>query len=144
MKKSLFMVLLLLPILAWATESPFNGNWNIDRANGTSIAFMLKCTTNGIVYDAGIYGSWNAKFDGKDYPINPGVRSIPGRTVSLKKLDDRSYSETYKSPRGEVMSVLTRTVSADGKTLTLKGSISWEEGGIRKMGRTITEIATKQ
>lgn len=144
MKKSLFMVLLLLPILASATESPFDGNWKIERSNGTSFAFTLRSSSNGIVYSAGTHGSWHAKFDGKDYPFNPGVKDFPGKTVSLKKLTDRSYSETIKNPRGEVISVLTVTVSADGKSLTLKGSICWEEGGIQKIGQTITQVATKQ
>lgn len=143
MKKSIFIVFLLLPILAWATEGPFDGTWKIDRANGTSVAFTLKSFSNGMVYSAGTLGSWNAKFDGRDYPINPGVGGISGMTVSLKKLNDRSYSETIKNPRGEVRSVLTRTVSADGKTLTLNTTMSWNNGKLED-SRTITQVATKQ
>ncbi len=143
MKKWVFMVLLLLPVLAWATESPFDGTWKVDRDNGTSIAFTLKSLSNGMAYSAGTHGSWNAKFDGKDYPINPGVGGISGMTVSLKKVNDRSYSETIKNPRGEVRSVLTRTVSADGKTLTLKTNMSWKNGDAED-SRTITNIAIKQ
>jgi hypothetical protein len=137
------MVLLVVPILAWAIERPFDGTWKIDRANGTSAAFTLRSLSNGMEYSAGTHGSWNAKFDGKDYPIHPGVGGIAGMKVSLKKLNDRSYSETIKGPRGEVRSVLTRTVSADGKTLTLKTTMSWKNGNFED-GRTITQVATKQ
>ena len=143
MKKSLSLVLLLLPILAWAAESPFDGHWKIDRPNGTSVAFTLKSFSNGMMYSSGTNGSWQAKFDGKDYPINPGVRGIAGMTVSLKKLDDRSYSETIKGAQGDVRAVLLRTVSADGKTLTLKTTISWMRGNL-KDSRTITQVAIKQ
>jgi hypothetical protein len=143
MKKSLFAALLVLPILAWATESLFDGDWKIDQPNHTSVTFALESSSNGMTYSAGPHGSWQAKFDGKDYPINPGIGGIYGMTISLTKLNDRSYRETIKSPRGEVRSVLTRTVSPDGKTLTLKTTISWKRENLED-SRTITQVATKQ
>ena len=60
--------------------------------------------------------SYDAKFDGKDYPVK-GPNAA--RTVSLKKVNDRSIDLTIKRD-GKIVGVNHMTVSADGKTLTVK------------------------
>jgi hypothetical protein len=63
-----------------------------------------------------------AGYDGKDYPMtgNPNADMI-----SVKRVDDRHTESTFKKG-GKVTAVNTRTLSADGKTLTIvsKGTTS--------------------
>jgi hypothetical protein len=59
---------------------------------------------NGVGYDA--------KFDGKDYPM---VGDMAHTMVSVKRLSDHSFEETDKRD-GKIESVFRLTVSADGKT----------------------------
>jgi hypothetical protein len=56
-----------------------------------------------------------AAYDGKDYPVtgNPNADMI-----SMKRVDDRHGESTFKKA-GKVTAVNTRTLSADGKTLTI-------------------------
>jgi hypothetical protein len=56
-----------------------------------------------------------AAYDGKDYPVtgNPNADMI-----SMKRVDDRHTESTFKKG-GKVTAVNTRTLSADGKTLTI-------------------------
>ena len=55
-----------------------------------------------------------ARFDGNDYPIANSILS----TVSLKRVDDRTVERTGKI-RGQVVETETRTVSDNGKVLTV-------------------------
>ena len=57
---------------------------------------------------------YTAKLDGKDVPILNSFLS----TVSLKRIDARTVERTGKL-RGMVIETSTRTVSADGQTLTI-------------------------
>ena len=57
--------------------------------------------------------SYDAKFDGKDYPVK-GDRA--GGTVSLKKLGENSIEETYKQD-GAPVAINALTVS--GKTMKI-------------------------
>jgi hypothetical protein len=57
--------------------------------------------------------SYDAKFDGKDYPIN----GDPGHTmVSLKRVGDDTIEETDKRD-GKIVGVYRMTVSKDGKSI---------------------------
>jgi hypothetical protein len=57
--------------------------------------------------------SYDAKFDGKEYPIN----GDPGHTmVTLKRIGDDTIEETDKRG-GKIVGVYRMTVSADGKTI---------------------------
>ena len=63
---------------------------------------------------------YTARFDGNDYPISNSILS----TVSLKRVDDQTVERTGKV-RGQVVETETRTVSNNGKVLTVttKGNI---------------------
>ena len=56
---------------------------------------------------------YEAKFDGKDYPVkgDPG-----GSVVSLKRIDERTIEETTKRDN-KVVRVARLTLSPDGQTL---------------------------
>jgi hypothetical protein len=60
-----------------------------------------------------------ARFDGNDYPISNSILS----TVSLKRVNDQTVERTGKIG-GQIVETETRTVSDDGKelTVTIKGN----------------------
>ena len=57
---------------------------------------------------------YTARLDGNDYPISNSILT----TVSLKRVDDRTVERTGKI-RGQVVETETRTVSDNGKVLTV-------------------------
>jgi len=60
--------------------------------------------------------SYDAKFDGKEYPIT----NDPGKTtVSLKKIDSSTVEETDHR-QGKVVDEYRLTVSKDGKTIAVR------------------------
>ena len=67
---------------------------------------------------------YTARFDGTDSPIS----NSPLSTVSLKRVDDRTVERTGKV-QGQVVETETRTVSDNGKVLTVttKGSRNGSE-----------------
>ena len=62
-----------------------------------------------------VHWEYTGNYDGKDYPMTGNVE---GDTVSLKRINANSVETTYKL-KGKVTLVNVRTVSADGKTLTV-------------------------
>ena len=77
--------------------------------------------------------SWEAKLDGKEYPVK-GIYA--NETVSLKKLGDRSMEMTYKRD-GKLYSIDKITVSPDGKKMTNVADNKWT-------GRVSTFVDEKQ
>jgi hypothetical protein len=61
--------------------------------------------------------SYEAKFDGKDYPVSGAAHA----TVSLRLINDSTMEETDKLD-GKVMTVARMTVSMDGKSMTVESS----------------------
>ena len=60
-----------------------------------------------------------AKFDGKDYPqIGRFAPSVA--LISYQSVDRRTLKYTVKDTTGTVTSTNTRTISADGKTMTIE------------------------
>jgi hypothetical protein len=60
-----------------------------------------------------------AKFDGKDYP-QIGRFAPTVSLISYQPVDKRTLKYTVKDTAGTVTSTNTRTVSADGKTMTIE------------------------
>ena len=69
-----------------------------------------------------------AHYDGKDHPVvgNPNADMI-----TMKRIDDRIGESTFKKD-GKVTSTNRRTLSADGKTLTITSSGTTADGKPRK------------
>jgi hypothetical protein len=69
-----------------------------------------------------------AHYDGKDHPVtgNPNAD-----TVSLRRIDDLTGESTFKKG-GKVTATNRRTLSADGKTLTITSTGTTEDGKPRK------------
>ena len=64
------------------------------------------------------------KYDGKDYPVTGNPIAD---TVTVKKIGDLKSESTFKKA-GKVTAVTTRTLSADGKTLTIESKGTDEKG----------------
>ena len=60
-----------------------------------------------------------ARFDGKDYP-QIGRFAPTVALISYQPVDKRTLKYTVKDTTGKVTSTNTRTVSADGKTMTIE------------------------
>jgi hypothetical protein len=69
-----------------------------------------------------------AHYDGKDHPVtgNPNAD-----TISLTRIDDLTGESTFKKA-GKVTATNRRTLSADGKTLTITSTGTTEDGKPRK------------
>jgi len=92
-----------------------SGSWRATKMesvseNGTT--FMLTMTAVGMTSKDMNGVGYEAKFDGKDYPM---VGDMAHTMVSVKRIDDRTFEETDKRD-GKVETVLRMTVAADGKT----------------------------
>jgi hypothetical protein len=117
-------------------ESPsgshaISGTWNLQTCS-YSFTLTYRSSPDGLMMSSPSGESYDAKFDGKDYLM---ASYIVGTKVSLTKLNDRSIDETTKM--GPTVRVNHMTVSADGKTLTIKAEYIPE-------GTTDTLTATKQ
>lgn len=114
---------------------PFNVNVKLDRvtagpagSNATSGSWRLqevkeadaaatstwKSTGDGLSMSFATGEHWDAKFDGKEYPVG-GVYAK--ETVVLKKLSDHSIAVTVRRD-GKLYEVQKITVSPDGKKMT--------------------------
>jgi hypothetical protein len=93
-----------------------SGSWRTEKLNTVSnngLTITYKATAGGLKMSDPNGNSYDAKFDGKEYPIN----GDPGHTmVMLKKINDRTIEETDKRD-GKVVGVFRMTVSADGKSI---------------------------
>jgi hypothetical protein len=98
-----------------------SGNWQLVKiqnasANGQTTTY--KVTADGVSMSSPTGQSYEAKFDGKEYP----VAGDPGKTVvTVKRVNANTIVETDRR-LGKVMEVDTMTVSADGKTM----KVAWE------------------
>ena len=96
-----------------------SGSWRTEKVNSVSnngLTVTYQGTENGLKMSDPNGNSYDAKFDGKDYPIN----GDPGHTmVSLKRIGDDTIEETDKR-EGKVVGVSRMTVSKDGKSIQVQ------------------------
>jgi hypothetical protein len=91
---------------AWRTEK-------IESVSNNGLTVTYQGTDNGLKMSDPNGNSYDAKFDGKEYPIN----GDPGHTmVTLKRIGNDTIEETDKRG-GKVVGLYRMTVSADGKTI---------------------------
>lgn len=91
-----------------------SGSWRTEKVENVSeqaLTITIKTTDNGLSMSMPTGESYDAKFDGKDYPVK-GDRA--GGTVSLEKINDTTIEETYKQD-GKLIAVNQLTV--EGNTL---------------------------
>jgi hypothetical protein len=98
-----------------AGSHALSGSWRAEKIdvskNGLTVTYQT--TADGLKMSDPQGESYDAKFDGKDSPIN----GDPGQTmVALKKVNADTIEATYKR-NGKVVGVANMTVSSDGKTM---------------------------
>jgi len=80
----------------------------------------LIVTTETVAADGNRTGvRFAAKFDGKQYP-QIGRCAPTVALISYQPVDKRRLKYTVRDTTGKIMSTNTRTVSADGKTMTIE------------------------
>jgi hypothetical protein len=113
-------------------KDPVIGTWNMNIAKSklspgpapksAAIVFSasgadgVKAVFDGVAGTGDkVHWEYTANHDGKDYPM---TGNADGDMISLKRVNANSVETTYKL-KGKVTVVNVRTVSADGKTMTV-------------------------
>ncbi len=93
-----------------------SGSWRVQNVSvdATGVTSTWKSVGDGLSFSTPAGVSWEAKLDGKEYPVKG---TYANETVSLKQLGDRSIEATFKRD-GKIVSVDKITVSGDGKKMT--------------------------
>jgi hypothetical protein len=99
-----------------AGSNATSGSWHLQNLNedAAGVTSTWKASGDGMSMSTPTGQSWEAKFDGKEYPVK-GIYA--NETVSVKKLGDRVIELTYKRD-GKIYSIAKITVSPDGKKMT--------------------------
>ncbi len=99
-----------------AGAHPLSGAWRtakVDSVSNNGLTVTYQGTADGLKMSDPNGNSYDAKFDGKDYPI----QGDPGKTmVSLKRIGNDTIEETDKR-EGKVVGINRMTVSKDGKSI---------------------------
>ena len=123
-------VVLAMSLSLFAAESPFSGTWKLNLAKSKttppvpkSDIAVVDADENGlklnedIITDKGesLKISWEAKFDGKDYPVtgDPSSDSVSYQRVNANTLKGKAKKA------GKVVVDATIVVSKDGKITTV-------------------------
>jgi hypothetical protein len=113
-----------------------SGSWQMQTVRNTASIGPLttyQTTKDGLKMFAGSE-SYDAQFDGKDYPAQGD--SANG-TISLKRIDDDTIEETRKR-EGKVVRISLSMVSEDGKSMRVAST------DIQRSGKTMTYTAEKR
>jgi hypothetical protein len=121
-------------------KDPLEGSWllNVEKSTfkvapgpkGQTRTYSLhdgieKMTARGVSWDRKpTLVQYEARYDGKDYDM---TGSLGGDKISLRRIDANT-TESSQKRGGKVVIVATRTVSADGKTLTVVSKGTTAEG----------------
>jgi hypothetical protein len=126
-------------VSAAGAPGPEIGTWKLNTAKSTgnvprSETRTYAASADGIVIDyhrVGADGKESSvhatvKYDGKDYPVtgSPDFDALSARRVGVNTV------EGTQKRNGKVIGTSRRTVSRDGKTLTLISRRANEQGGI--------------
>jgi hypothetical protein len=99
-----------------AGSHAFSGSWRVAKVNTVStngLTVTYQGTADGLKMSDPNGASYDAKFDGKDYPMQGDIGNT---VVSLKKIDANTIEETDKQ-EGKVVSVMRMSVAPDGKSI---------------------------
>ncbi|MGA3319169.1 MAG: hypothetical protein ABSC64_22360 [Candidatus Korobacteraceae bacterium] len=99
-----------------AGSNAISGSWRVQNVDedAAGLTSTWKSAGDGLSMSTPTGTSWEAKLDGKEYPVKG---TYANETVSLKKLGDRSIEVTYKRD-GKLYSIEKIMVSPDGKKMT--------------------------
>jgi hypothetical protein len=123
-------VVLAISLSLFAAESPFSGTWKLNLAKSKltppvpkSDIAVVDADENGLKLNEDVIDdkgqplkiSWEAKFDGNDYPVtgDPSSDSISYQRVNANTLKGKAKKD------GKVATDATIVVSKDGKVTTV-------------------------
>jgi len=98
-----------------AGSHAISGCWRVFKSNRSRNGSLIKykCTVKGFSAETPLGERYNAKFDGKDYP----VEDDPGHTVvSVKRISPTSVEITSKR-NGKVVGIAHMSVVPDGNSI---------------------------
>jgi hypothetical protein len=113
-----------------------SGSWQMQTVKNTASIGPLttyQTTKDGLKMSAGSE-SYDAQFDGKDYPVHGGSED---GSISLMRIDDNTIEETSKR-NGQIVRVSLSMVSEDGKSMRVAST------DIQRSGKTMTYTAEKR
>src|SRR5215467_11109577 len=135
---SLFISVLLTQ-QGYAQEDPFNGSWRLNvekskmqpRTFAKSETVVYRVSDNTEIYTSDVITGdgehevtqYNARYsDDKEYPstvtvYGNGTVRVQTTNLMLRKIDDRTRERVYKRD-GRIATIMRRSMSADGKTIT--------------------------
>jgi hypothetical protein len=114
-------------VAAWPAADPVVGTWKLNVAMSKATPGPLaKSETRSYTESAqGMTVSWKTVgADGKDYPVT-GAAAYDG--LSLKRIDSQTTEFTLKKG-GKAVGTGTRSVSKDGKVLTINSKVTTAGG----------------
>jgi hypothetical protein len=95
----------------------YSGSWrttSVEDVSKNGLSLTLRATADGLQLNDNNGMSYDAKFDGKDYPLT----GDPTHTmIALKRVDERTIEETDKVA-GKVEGINRMSVAADGQSIT--------------------------
>jgi hypothetical protein len=134
------MVALSFGVRAAHAKDPLDGTWvlNVEKSTFrgapgpkgqvrtyTRDGEVEKLVARGVSWDKKpTLVKYSARYDGKDYDM---TGSLGGDKISLRRIDSHTTESSQKRD-GKAVIVATRTVSADGKTLTVVSKGTTVEG----------------
>jgi hypothetical protein len=132
--KKMLLLLLLVPVLAWAQSSPFDGTWKVDMKKAQlprkPEVFLLQ---NGMYSCKTCVPAYDVKADGSDQPVKGDPYAT---TIAVKAVDDHNVEITGKKD-GKVTFSNKSMVSADGNMLTVDWSYDGNAQGGPVTGKDI-------
>jgi hypothetical protein len=101
-----------------AGAEPRIGEWMYNQPKSTirtAAVMTFKPSVEGTLSYQGGAAAYTAAFDGTGHPIKGHWKA---RTVTLKRIDDRTFEETLRDANGDEVQVRRIAASGDGKELT--------------------------
>src|SRR5260370_20042292 len=92
-----------------------SGSWRAYKTNRSRNGSIIKytCTADGFIAETPLGEGFNAKFDGKDYP----VEDDPGRTMVSAKLLSPDTIELTSKRNGRGVAIKQMSVAPGGKSI---------------------------
>jgi hypothetical protein len=113
----------LLVSTVWAADDPFCGKWKLNMEKSQFTGDQIKIQDMGSNKYKWTVGNTSdtITYDGSDQPVHFG------RTISMTPEGANSWKMVIKKD-GRTLSTMTHTISADGKTQTIKGTETKPDG----------------
>jgi hypothetical protein len=121
--KKLLLLVLLLPLVALA-QKPLDGTWRTSMQGVQIVGNDSYSLANGVYHCHTCVPKYQVKADGKDHKVT----GSPYFDTAAVRLVDYNTIEVVRKRGGKDFDTETRTVSPDGKTMTVASKSRLENG----------------